>query len=93
MFFSVSLFVFLNIRSYIPAIQKYNENYYECLDQIIELHPECRLSAWGFPFIWGDKDFNGIDDVGGILNILILISSCFLFGLIFRFIWSKIAER
>jgi uncharacterized protein YneF (UPF0154 family) len=43
---------------------------------------------WGFPFNWHETFVYLIP-----INLLVLIVACFIFGFLFKFVWSKISAK
>ena len=84
--FNVLLFTILNVASYKIAVIESEKIHSE-----IMFSPCCRFS-WGFPFGWEEKLFDVIEGGGAILNVLIAVFCGFMFGFLFKFVWSKISS-
>ena len=67
-------------------------------DYLRREHSEIRISccddigSWGIPFNWTEKYFV-IEGAGTILNIIIMAACGFVFGFLFKFVWSKISRH
>jgi len=85
--FNVLLWTILNIISYAIAENRHFE-----FIRKYAFGSDYRF-AWGFPFKWSEKYFNVIEGAGIILNVFIMVSCGFLFGFLFKFIWSKISRN
>ncbi len=80
--FNVLLFSVLNFLSYVVAYWRYLK--YGNVDS--QLADVGGFPSWGFPLAWGQ----GTEDA---LNFVILAFCGFVFGFLFRFVWSKISSR
>ena len=68
-------------------------NHQEYMNREIKFSSVYGFPSWGFPFNWDENFFTIINGAGGILNILIATFCSFVFGFLFKFIWSKISAR
>ena len=86
--FDVLLFTILNVLSFTAA----GNNFMNGRREEMNFGPHDGV-PWGFPFRWNEKLFNVIEGGGAILNIFITVLGGFIFGFMFKFIWSKISSR
>jgi hypothetical protein len=87
--FNVLLFSALNLLSYFSAYKRYLE-YRNVETKLAQVRG---FPSWGFPFGWGDTHFNIIWFGDEVLNFVVLAFCGFVFGFLFRFVWSKISSR
>ncbi len=86
--FNLLLFTVLNFLSYFAAYKKFHE--YKNVET--KIAPVGRYFRWGFPFNWEGNGFYMTGDTIAV-NGLIIAFCGFVFGFLFRFVWSKIASR
>ena len=87
--FIIVIFIGFNFVSYFAAYR----NHQEYMNREIKFSSVYGFPSWGFPFNWDENFFTVIDGAGGIINILIAAFCSFVFGFLFKFIWSKISSR
>lgn len=86
--FVVLLFSILNFISYLIAYKRHIG-----YKRDAKIFGVGGFPAWGFPFSWGDGQFNIMWFGNEVLNFIILAICGFAFGFLFRFVWSKISSR
>ena len=88
--FNILLFSALNFLSYLAAYKRH----LEYGDMMIGISGGGGFPAWGFPLAWGQGTYSNVawfaDEV---LNFIVLTFFSFVFGFLFRFIWSKFSSR
>ncbi len=88
---TISVFVLLNILSYL-----YARNEYLAAERRIEFIPlsgRLRFPSWGVPFSWIEEPTLFENGLGLVLNVFAIAGCAFVIGLIFRFIGIKKAAR